>query len=148
MKANKWRKLVALVPAETGWWSEKVGDHFFTDSDELKKIIAALDLPANIFNWQVNRLSSGEKQRLGFARALINKPEALLLDEPSAALDRLTTRKMEKLIKQQAKKGVSIILVTHDENQAKRMANRIFYLKNGKLIPHKDNQSHKEKLNG
>ena len=144
MRASDWRKIIALIPAETGWWGDKVGEHF-ERADELDKILLALGLPLDALNWQVSRLSSGEKQRLGFARAIILKPKVLLLDEPSAALDKIATKKMENLIKQQAKNNVAIIIVTHDEEQAKRLANRTYLLENGQL---KMQQQKKGKKNG
>ncbi len=77
-----------------------------------------------------SKLSGGQKQRLALARALFADPELLLLDEPLGALDALTRRKMQDLILNICRqKQVTTILVTHDINEAVRMADRIILIK-------------------
>ena len=132
MPANIWRSKVAMIPAQTGWWADEVAEHF-EKTNQLDGLLKALDLPAEILTWQVSRLSTGERHRLGIVRAISLKPQVLLLDEPTAALDKKATILVEDLINKQAKQGVAIILVTHDEEQAKRLANRSFLLESGKL---------------
>ncbi len=132
MPAYEWRKLIALVPAETGWWGDIVGEHF-EENYPLAELLTSLSLSKDVLEWQVRRLSSGERQRLGFVRALALKPKILLLDEPTAALDEKTTKQVESIIKQQAKSGVGIIIITHDEKQAKRLADKSYLLENGAL---------------
>ena len=90
MPAREWRKLVALVPAEFGWWADRVGDHFPAKSDAAE-LIGKLGL-AGSFEWDVSRLSTGERQRLALARALCRRPEALLLDEADRITRRLCNR--------------------------------------------------------
>jgi sulfonate transport system ATP-binding protein len=76
------------------------------------------------------KLSGGQKQRLALARALFADPELLLLDEPLGALDALTRRKMQDLILNICEqKQVTTVLVTHDINEAVRMADRIVLIK-------------------
>src|SRR6266704_3534645 len=65
MAANEWRKRIALVPAESGWWSDRVRDHFPAKFDATE-LIGKLGL-AGSFDWEVGRLSSGERQRLALA---------------------------------------------------------------------------------
>ena len=131
MPASEWRKLVALVPAESGWWADRVGDHFSSKSDAIA-LIEALGL-ADALEWEVGRLSTGERQRLAIARALCRKPEALLLDEPAASLDEQATRRVEDLIRECCKKGMALVLVTHDRQQAERMAKRVLRMSDGRI---------------
>lgn len=131
MPANLWRKLVSLVPAESGWWSEHVADHF-TRSRDLTAMLASIGLP-DALDWQVSRLSSGEKHRLSIVRALCLSPKALLLDEPTAALDDAATESVEALIQAQCRQGVAVILVTHDHAQAERLATSRFLMSRGAL---------------
>ncbi|MFH5810636.1 ABC transporter ATP-binding protein [Companilactobacillus sp. FL22-1] len=78
-----------------------------------------------------NQLSGGQKQRVALARALMSHPKILLLDEPLGALDALTRRKMQDLILDICQKqNLTTILVTHDVEEAARMADRIVVMKN------------------
>jgi len=134
--APQWRRLVAMVPAESGWWTDTVADHF-KPGPETAALLEALDLP-HALDWKVSRLSTGEKQRLALARALQNAPRVLLLDEPTSALDDQATIRVEDLLRRQLKREVTILLVTHDEAQARRLAGRHFLLDKGRLAPEKD----------
>jgi ABC-type multidrug transport system ATPase subunit len=129
MPASEWRKLVALVPAESGWWADRVGEHFPAKSDATE-LIGKLGL-AGAFEWDVSRLSTGERQRLALARALCRRPKALLLDEPTASLDDHATGLVESLIQECCADGMALLLVTHDRPQAERMAKRLFRMSDG-----------------
>jgi ABC-type iron transport system FetAB ATPase subunit len=75
--------------------------------------------------WQVSRLSTGEKQRLALARALMNQPRVLLLDEPTASLDAANTQVVEALIAGYRRdSGTAVLWVSHDAEQAARVADR------------------------
>jgi UDP-glucose/iron transport system ATP-binding protein len=129
MAASQWRKLIALVPAESGWWADRVCDHFPTKSDATK-LLAKLGLD-DALEWNVARLSSGERQRLAIARALCRGPQALLLDEPTASLDEHATGLVEDLIRACCGEGMAVLLVTHDRRQAERTAKRMLRMSNG-----------------
>ena len=131
MAASAWRKLVALVPAEAGWWGDRVADHFPAKSDAAE-LIERLEL-AGALEWDVARLSSGERQRLAIARALCGKPQALLLDEPTASLDEHATGLVEALIQDCCREGMALLVVTHNRQQAGRMANRLLAMREGKI---------------
>jgi ABC-type multidrug transport system ATPase subunit len=131
MPANEWRKLVALVPAESGWWADRVGDHFPAGSDATQ-LIGRVGL-AGSMEWEVGRLSTGERQRLSFARALCRKPQALLVDEPTASLDDHATGLVEDLIRGCCGEGMAVLLVTHDRRQAERMAKRVLRMSDGRI---------------
>jgi sulfonate transport system ATP-binding protein len=80
-------------------------------------------------------LSGGEAQRVALARALVREPELLLLDEPFAALDALTRLRMQDLVGELIRvHRPAVLLVTHDVDEAVRLADRVAVLKDGKLI--------------
>ena len=85
-----------------------------------------------------NKLSGGEKQRLALALAIITNSKILLLDEPTANADPLTTLKIEKIIKEEAIAGKKILLVTHNIPQAKRLGHDITFIHRGKVLEHCD----------
>ncbi|MDR8390515.1 phosphate ABC transporter ATP-binding protein PstB [Aliifodinibius sp. S!AR15-10] len=84
-------------------------------------------------NKQALALSGGQQQRLCIARALAVKPSVLLMDEPTSALDPISTGKIEDLI-HELKKNYTIVIVTHNMQQAGRISNRTAFLYMGKLI--------------
>ena len=130
--APRWRKHVAMLPAESGWWQERVASHF-QHPEQMPEKLPTVGLPKDAMGWEVARLSTGEKHRLALLRCLETNPKVLLLDEPTAALDHDTTLLIESLLKQQLANGISILIVTHDAMQAKRLADRILHLENGTL---------------
>ena len=105
--ANHWRRRVAYVPAAP------------EDAD-----LRALGLEPGVLGWPVARLSSGEKQRLGLLRSLMNQPAVLLLDEPTAHLDAAHTRALEALVAGRCATGMMALWVTHDPEQLTRVASR------------------------
>jgi putative ABC transport system ATP-binding protein len=82
----------------------------------------------------VGHLSGGEAQRVCFARALANRPRVLLLDEPTSALDETAKLDVEAVIRKVSEQGVTSVLVTHDLQQARRLATRVAQLRAGKLL--------------
>ena len=81
-------------------------------------------------------LSGGEKQKIALARALITSPKLLFLDEPTASLDGAATVEIKALLSEAQTKGTTIIMSTHNIGQARRMANRVLFLKDGKIDAH------------
>ena len=80
-------------------------------------------------------LSGGQQQRVALARALINRPKVLLLDEPLAALDRKLRREMQiELQNLQRSLGVTFVLVTHDQEEALSMSDRVSIMRDGKIV--------------
>src|SRR5262252_6597951 len=81
-----------------------------------------------------NELSGGQRQRVAVARALINRPKLLLLDEPLAALDaKLKERMQLELITLQKEVGITFIYVTHDQQEALALAHRISVMNRGRV---------------
>jgi ABC-type multidrug transport system ATPase subunit len=128
-----WRRVVGYVPAESGWWADTVGAHFL-DPDGCRALLAELRLPADVLDWPVARLSTGERQRLALGRALVRAPRALLLDEPTGALDEEARALVEAILRRQLGAGTPILMVTHDRSQAERLAARIVHVANGRLL--------------
>lgn len=79
-------------------------------------------------------LSGGEQQRLAVARALACAPELLFLDEPTASLDPASTHAIESLIAQAHATGVTIVLVTHDLGQARRLGDDVVFMHGGRVV--------------
>ncbi len=130
--APVWRKKVALLPAESGWWQDRVDDHFHDFQLMSDEYLAGLGFSREVAGWQVSRLSTGEKQRLAILRLLENNPVALLLDEPTASLDEGNTRKVEQLFLDYSRKYKAPVLwVSHDPAQLERVADRCLHLGSG-----------------
>jgi ABC-type polar amino acid transport system ATPase subunit len=79
-------------------------------------------------------LSGGQQQRVAIARALAMDPRLLLMDEPTSALDPELVSEVLTTIRNAAKEGNTILLVTHEMNFVKNVANRILFLENGKIV--------------
>ncbi len=134
VSAPHWRRRVVYVAPQSGWWSERVGEHF-ADARAAAPILAALLLPEGALDWPVARLSTGERQRLALARALVLKPDVLLLDEPTSGLDGVAAAAVETLLQGELARGGAIVLVTHDLAQAGRLATAHRLMTAGTLSP-------------
>ena len=135
----EWRGKVGLLPSESQWWEDIVADHFPGNVQEdltFSTWTASLNLEKSIFSSQVNRLSSGERQRLALIRLLVNSPRVLLLDEPTASLDTINTEQVEKIIAEYLHdRNASAIWVSHNSAQAQRVASRHFCFEGKVLLP-------------
>jgi phosphate-transporting ATPase len=130
MPAPAWRKHVTYLAAEPGWWADTVQDHFTAWNDALP-LVQRLGLPDDCGPWPIQRLSTGERQRLGLVRALMLRSRVLLLDEPTSALDQASVAAVEALIGERISDGTSVIWSTHDDGQARRVGSRIFAMRPG-----------------
>jgi ABC-type multidrug transport system ATPase subunit len=124
--AYQWRRSVALLPAESRWWEATVAEHF-TVLD--RQLLRQLGFDQDVADWRIERLSSGEKQRLALLRLLANRPDVLLLDEPTANLDAVSTQRVEKLVKDYLlATRASCLWVSHDTEQIRRLCDRCFQM--------------------
>ncbi|MFQ5984347.1 MAG: ATP-binding cassette domain-containing protein, partial [Alphaproteobacteria bacterium] len=97
--APEWRRRVTYVAAEPGWWAETAGEHF-QDRPAALDLLPQLRLPQDIMEASISRLSTGERQRLALARALLLSPQVFLLDEPTASLDGESTERVEGVLRE------------------------------------------------
>ncbi len=103
-----------------------------SDAD-LAALLESVELPGYA-NRTVESLSGGEAQRVSLARTLANRPEVLLLDEPTSALDDATKHEVESVIFDIIRnRSLTCLFVTHDTAQARRVADRILFMEQGKV---------------
>jgi ABC-type iron transport system FetAB ATPase subunit len=125
MTASTWRRQIRFVASEAGWWGETGLDHFIgADPSKLRRMLSSIGLTVAHLDLAIEHLSTGERQRLALIRALMDEPQVLLLDEPTACLDRESAAQVEELIKFQLLSRRSVILVSHDPAQIDRMAHQ------------------------
>lgn len=130
--APQWRRQVALLPAESHWWSDRVGDHFPSGDVAALQV---LNFSADVLNWPVSRLSSGERQRLALLRMLALTPRVLLLDEPTANLDPANIARVETLLTDYSReRRAALLWVSHDLAQISRVAQHVLRLDGGRLV--------------
>ena len=134
MSAPDWRAAVVYQAAEPAWWEDTAGAHF-ADADHhvVEATLDALGLAPALLDTDIGRLSTGERQRLALVRSLARRPRVLLLDEPTAALDPDAVARVETLLRARLADGMAVLLVTHAGEQARRLAQRIFRLEQGRL---------------
>jgi putative ABC transport system ATP-binding protein len=122
MPAPQWRRQVLYVAAESGWWAERVREHMQPAADAA--LLERLGLRAELLDAPVSQLSTGERQRMALLRAVLRKPAVLLLDEPTSALDHASTLAVEALLMELTAAGTGLVVVSHNEQQAGRIATR------------------------
>ena len=120
------RKNITLAPVLNGKMTKHEADEF---ADFLLKRIGLYD-KANAYSMQ---LSGGQKQRVAIIRALAMRPEVLLFDEPTSALDPEMVGEVLALMKDLAKEGMTMIVVTHEIGFACEVADRMIFMDNGQI---------------
>jgi ABC-type iron transport system FetAB ATPase subunit len=128
-----WRGRVAMLASESRWWFDSVRPHFPEGVDE--SVFGKLGFPGvEVMDWEVPRLSAGEKQRLALARLLALSPRALLLDEPTANLDARSAGLVEEVVAiYREKRKVPVLWVGHNEEQLERVANGLLRMQDKQL---------------
>lgn len=123
-----------LIPYLTALENVEIAQYFHSmvDKDSAIEILTDLGLSERL-NHIPAKLSGGEQQRVSIARALINEPKIILADEPTGNLDRKNGLKIMETLKELNEKGMTILMVTHDQNLAS-WGNRIISLQDGKVV--------------
>ena len=121
------RKNITLAPVKLKLMTQKEADE---KAEELLKKVGLSD-KAEAYP---NQLSGGQKQRIAIARALAMNPEVMLFDEPTSALDPEMVGEVLNLMKQLAKDGMTMIVVTHEMGFAKEVASRVMFMDDGRII--------------
>jgi spermidine/putrescine transport system ATP-binding protein len=100
---------------------------------QVDDVLALVEL-GHLARRKPNQLSGGQQQRIALARAVVNKPQVLLLDEPLGALDLKLRRQMQVELKRiQAEVGITFVHVTHDQEEAMTMADRVAVMNHGRI---------------
>lgn len=138
------RREIIMLPQSTAIFSGSIKDNLLiglkfserpaVSDNELYQVLESVKLSKDL-NQDAERLSGGEKQRVALARVIIMRPEVLLLDEPSSALDDETEHMIiDEMVNYTKKNNKTLIMVTHSKNIAKNFADEIIRIKEGKLL--------------
>ena len=119
---------IALIPEMKGWTKEEI-------AQKTEELLAKVGLPVAEYGHRLpSELSVGEQQRVGIVRAMIGQPKILLMDEPFSALDAISRKQLQILTKELHKEfGMITIFVTHDTDEALKLADRIAVLQDGEI---------------
>ncbi|MGK8507197.1 ABC transporter ATP-binding protein [Nocardia asiatica] len=104
------------------------------DRSRLEAQLARVGLPTSWLDHDANALSGGEVQRMCLARTLITGPQVLLLDEPTSALDESAVGVVERTVVELAREEVTVLWVTHDPQQVRRVADRVLRIEAGRCV--------------
>ena len=126
----------ALIPYRTAYDNVMVPLYFSRNRKNIRKrIMESLEKTgvADLAKREICKMSGGQKQRVAIARALVNYPDIILADEPTGQLDTKTKKEIAELFKAINSEGVTIVVVTHDDELAKA-ADRIVRISDGRIV--------------
>ncbi len=144
VRNEAYRNVLGYLPQDFGYYPEFTGRDFLmyfcalkglekkaakVRTEELLKLVALED----VGNVKVKKYSGGMKQRLGIAQAIINRPEILILDEPTAGLDPKERVRFRNLIEELGKESI-VLLSTHIVSDIEHIADRIIMMRSGQII--------------
>lgn len=151
---NHLRKRVGMVFQHPNPFPKSIYDniaygprtHGIKDTQELDRIVeeslrgaAIWDEVKDKLHRKATEISGGQQQRICIARAIANNPEVLLMDEPTSALDPISTNKIEELI-QELKEKYTVVIVTHNMQQAARISDKTAFFLSGEVIEFDDTE--------
>lgn len=105
-------------------------------NDEIQEVLRKVGLDEEAAKKKYRKYSLGMKQRLGIAAAIMEKPELIILDEPTNALDTSGIELVKNIVEEERKRGALIILSCHEPVLLENLCNEILKLENGKLMEH------------
>lgn len=104
-------------------------------ADRARKLAKIVGLEESMLTRYPSELSGGQRQRVGIARALMNSPKIILMDEPFGAVDEITRKRLqEEILRIHEELGGTIVFVTHDIKEALRLGSRILVMDQGKIV--------------
>ena len=121
------RKNITLAPVKLKLMSKDEAD------DKAEELLEKVGLADKADNYP-GQLSGGQKQRIAIARALAMNPEVMLFDEPTSALDPEMVGEVLNLMKQLAKDGMTMVVVTHEMGFAREVASRVMFMDGGRIL--------------
>ena len=127
------RKNITLAPVQTGLMKQEEADE--TASTLLRRV--GLEDKADAYPSQ---LSGGQKQRIAIVRALAMKPKLMLFDEPTSALDPEMVGEVLDVMKELAREGMTMVVVTHEMGFAREVGSRVIFMDGGKIV--EENEPH------
>jgi putative ABC transport system ATP-binding protein len=105
------------------------------DAPAIERVLSAVELSADYADREAGRLSGGEQQRVSLARALMTRPDVLLLDEPTSALDpEVAERLLATIARLTHERGVAVVMVTHRLSEARETSTYTVMLEGGRLV--------------
>ncbi|MCU0238716.1 MAG: ABC transporter ATP-binding protein [Pyrinomonadaceae bacterium] len=139
------KKHIAYIPEQVNLYKNLTGLEnleYFTSlagktdysKDDLRQFLLDAGLQSDAINNRVSTYSKGMRQKVGIALAVAKKAEVLLLDEPTSGLDPSASNEFSELLTNLSKRGVAILMATHDLFRAKETGTRIGIMKQGKLV--------------
>lgn len=132
----------------SGWQNLKLVANLYkgVTDDDLKTIVKTVGLENHIHD-KVSKYSLGMRQRLGIARALINKPNLLVLDEPTNGLDPEGIKDLRILLKRLAKEGMGILISSHNLAELESFCNKVLIIDNGVILEKSEVKKFKDNNN-
>lgn len=119
---------ITLLAKVQGWSSADM-------QQRVEELLALTHLPADLLARHPHQLSGGQQQRIGLCRAMMLRPDLLLLDEPFAAIDPITRQDIHRqLLELQSAEPRTAILVTHDMREALRLAEHVVVMREGRIV--------------
>lgn len=138
------RRQVSYVPQKPVLFGRTVRDNLIypyslrreaPDLTEISGYLSRANLPERILDQENGALSGGEQQRVALIRALLTRPQVLLLDEVTAALDEGNIMTLERLITtERDARQLTVLMITHNMAQLKRLAEKVLYIEKGRVV--------------